>query len=305
MLGADAWTSRDVPSALGSTRSGRESTSRPSGEVSRILFECVTMTTAIAMAVPRIGLGFTVLNSTLRNPALTAKMASTIDVVSHGRLTLGLGAGFRQDEVEAFGYEFPALRTRLSILKEHLEVISRMVTLDEPPFSFDGAHVRVRNIVNNPRCVQVPRIRLLIGGHGPNVTFRLAARYCDEINLDVLPSDTADAIAVLHQRCEEIGRDPTTLAVSVGISPVMRWKEMQTYGQRMANRDELAFVDPAKLDTVSTRAEALKSWKELNVDRVMIGVPGLASSDEPLEELVADCRLAGLELGSPPEPLSA
>jgi alkanesulfonate monooxygenase SsuD/methylene tetrahydromethanopterin reductase-like flavin-dependent oxidoreductase (luciferase family) len=271
----------------------------------QILFECVTMTTAIAMAVPRIGLGFTVLNSTLRNPALTAKMASTIDVVSHGRLTLGLGAGFRQDEVEAFGYEFPALGTRLSILKEHLEVISRMVTLDEPPFSFDGAHVRVRNIVNNPRCVQVPRIRLLIGGHGPNVTFRLAARYCDEINLDVLPSDTADAIAVLHQRCEEIERDPTTLAVSVGISPVMRWKEMQTYGQRMANRDELAFVDPAKLDAVSTRAEALKSWKELNVDRVMIGVPGLASSDEPLEELVADCRLAGVELGSPPEPLSA
>jgi alkanesulfonate monooxygenase SsuD/methylene tetrahydromethanopterin reductase-like flavin-dependent oxidoreductase (luciferase family) len=264
----------------------------------QVLFECVTMTTAIAVAVPRIGIGFTVLNSTLRNPALTAKMAATIDVVSNGRLTLGLGAGFRQDEVEAFGYEFPSLGARLSILGENLEVISRMVTRDEPPFSFDGAHVRVRNVVNNPRSVQQPRIPLLIGGHGPNVTFRLAARYCDEINLDVLPSETPAAIALLHQRCEEVGRDPSTLAVSVGISPAMQWKDMQAYGQRMAGKGELAFVDPAKLEGIGTRGEALQTWEELGVDRVMIGVPGLAASDDPMEELVADCRRAGLELAS-------
>jgi alkanesulfonate monooxygenase SsuD/methylene tetrahydromethanopterin reductase-like flavin-dependent oxidoreductase (luciferase family) len=271
----------------------------------QVLFECVTMTTAIAASVPQIGLGFTVLNSTFRNPALTAKMASTIDVVSNGRLTLGLGAGFRQDEVEAFGYDFPSLGTRLSILREQLEVISRMVTRDEPPFSFDGAHVRVRNVVNNPRSVQQPRIRLLIGGHGPNVTFRLAARYCDEINLDVLPDETEDAMAALYKRCEEVDRDPGTLAVSVGISPVMQWKGMQTYGQRMAQRDELAFVDPAKLDALGTRGEALQTWKELGVERVMIGVPGLATSDEPLEELVADCRHAGIELGSLDGPCGA
>ncbi len=117
----------------------------------QVLFECVTMTSAIAQAVKGIGVGFTVLNSTLRNPALTAKMASTLDVVSRGRLTLGLGAGFREDELESFGFDFPPLATRLAMLREHLEVISRMVSHEEPPFSFEGDYVRVHEVVNNPR----------------------------------------------------------------------------------------------------------------------------------------------------------
>jgi alkanesulfonate monooxygenase SsuD/methylene tetrahydromethanopterin reductase-like flavin-dependent oxidoreductase (luciferase family) len=262
----------------------------------QVLFECVTMTTAIAQAVGRVGLGFTVLNSTLRNPALTAKMASTLDVVSGGRLTLGLGAGFRQDELEAFGFDFPPLATRLAILGEHLEVISRMLSHEQPAFTFEGSHARVREVVNNPRGVQRPRIPLLIGGHGPQVTFRLAARYCDEINLDVLPAETAGSIAVLRDRCEEVGRDPDTLAVSIGISPVMQFRGLGNYGQRMARDDELAFVDPAKLKELTTRAEALALWRELGLARVMVGAPGLAGSDEPLGELLEDCRLAGVEL---------
>ncbi len=98
----------------------------------------------------------------------------------------------------------------MAILSEHFEIISRMTRRDEPPFTFDGEHARVEDVVNAPRTGGGDHVRLAIGGHGRNVTFRLAARYCDEVNIDVPPDEMAEAIAVVRERCEEIGRDPAT-----------------------------------------------------------------------------------------------
>lgn len=262
----------------------------------QVLFECMTLTTALAVEVPRVELGFTVLNSTFRNPALTAKMASTLDVISRGRLTLGLGAGFRQDEADAFGYEFLSTKERLAVLGEHLEIISRMVTADEPPVDFAGRYATVRQAVNNPRSVQRPRIRILIGGHGPNITFRLAARYCDEINLDVLPDATASALTTLAQRCEEIGRDPATLAVSISVPPTLAWRGLDPGGQRMMRPDEIAFASAADAISLPSRVEAFAIWQGQGLSRIVAGVPGLAASDEPLYAFIEDCREAGLEM---------
>lgn len=262
----------------------------------QVLFDCVTLTTAIAQAVPKIGIGFLVLNSTFRNPALTAKTASTIDVVSRGRLTLGLGAGFRQDEYLAFGYNFPPMRERLEMLGDHLEIISRMVAQDEPPVTFEGRFAKVNNVVNNPRGVQHPRIRLMIGGHGPNITYRLAARYCDEINIDLMIEDLPQGLDALRQRCEEIGRDPATLALSAGIGPSMQWRGLKaTGGQRMMEAHEAAFVDPEKMQRLPSRVEALQQWRELGFLRVMAGAPGLANTNETLYELKEDCVEAGVD----------
>jgi alkanesulfonate monooxygenase SsuD/methylene tetrahydromethanopterin reductase-like flavin-dependent oxidoreductase (luciferase family) len=255
-----------------------------------------TLTAALGVEVSRVGLGFTVLNSTFRNPALTAKMASTLDVITRGRLTLGLGVGFREDECDAFGYEFPATRERLAMLGEHLEIITRMVTQDEPPVDFTGSYARVAGVVNNPRSVQRPRIPILIGGHGPNVTFRLAAKYCDEINLDVLPAGTAQALSVLAERCEEIGRDPGTLAVSISVPPSLAWRGLSGGGQRMMAADEISFATPDQVADLPSRAEALAGWREQGLSRVTAGVPGLATSDDPLHEFIADCHAAGLDL---------
>lgn len=262
------------------------------------LLECMTLTAALAPQVPRVGLGFTVLNTTFRNPALTAKMASTLDVVSNGRLTLGLGAGFRQDEYEAFGYPFLPTRERLRVLGEHLEIITRMVTQAEPPATFDGQYARVSEAVNNPRSVRQPRIPILIGGHGPNVTFRLAAKYCDEINLDVLPAETESAVELLRERCDEIGREPDTLAVSISVPPSLAWAGLRsTGGQRMMRPDEISFASAEQASKLPRRAEAFVHWRELGLSRVITGVPGLATTDEALYELVEDCAEAGLELG--------
>ena len=128
-------------SGLESVWTGEHVMSKWGGE--QVLLECMTLTAAVAPQVRQVGLGFTVLNSTFRNPALTAKMASTLDVISNGRLTLGLGAGFREDEYDAFGYDFAPTRQRLALLGEHLEIITRMVTQDEPAADFIGEHARV------------------------------------------------------------------------------------------------------------------------------------------------------------------
>lgn len=269
------------------------------------LLECFTLTTAVAAVVPRVEIGTTVLNTTFRNPALTAKMASTLDVVSGGRFVLGLGAGFRKDEYDAFGFEFHTTGHRLAALREHLEIITRMVTQSADPVTFTGTYATVAGVVNNPRSARCPRIPILIGGHGPNVTFRLAARYCDEINLDVLPSETPDAIATLHSRCHEIGRDTNTLAVSISLPPALMWAGLRvTGGQRMMRPDEVSFATPEEMAQVAatTRAEALRRWSELGLTRVTAGVPGLAETDESLYEFVEDCRAAGLELDAPSTP---
>ena len=173
-----------------------------------MMFDCVTLHTAVAAAVPRVDIGFGVINSTFRNPAMTAKMASTLDTISGGRLILGLGCGFKPSEASAFGAPFPDMKERLAILGEHFEIISRMTRRDEAPFTFEGQHARVENVVNAPRTGGGDHVRLAIGGHGKNVTMRLAAKYCDEINIDLPAESLAEAMTVLADRCDEIGRDP-------------------------------------------------------------------------------------------------
>ena len=143
------------------------------------IFDFFTLAAGIAAAVPRIAIGFCVVNSTFRNPALTAKMAGTLDAISHGRLILGLGAGFKESEAEAFGVPYPEIKERLAILAEHFEIISRLTTKDAEPLTFEGQYASVHDLTGAPYGAQEPRIPLLIGGHGKNVTFRLAAKYCD------------------------------------------------------------------------------------------------------------------------------
>lgn len=263
----------------------------------RILFDCVVLSAAVAQAVPRVGIGFTVLNSTFRNPTLTAKTASTLDVISGGRLTLGLGAGFRRVEAVAFGYEFPPMRERLEVLGEHLEIISRLTTAGAPALSFTGRHARAEAAINRPQTAGSSHIPLLIGGHGPEITFRLAARWCDEVNIDVLPDELAGSIGVLHERCAEIGRDPATLAVSTGLSASMPWSGLRITGrQRMMRPGEAAFIDAEKMLRLPSRAEALATCAAMGLNRVMVGAPGLADTDESLYELREDCVTAGVQL---------
>jgi F420-dependent oxidoreductase-like protein len=235
--------------------------------IDEITFESFSTLSALAASTSRLRLGHVVICTGYRNPALTAKMIGTLDVISGGRIDLGIGAGWKEDEWRAYGYGFPDTRTRLATLADHLEVITRMLAPGRATYA--GTYASVTDAINLPRGLQEPRVPIMVGGNGPNVTWRLAARYADELNLDWLtPDEVRVALPVIASRCEEIGRDPTTLRLSVNIS-------------------RLVLKDPGP-----ERVELLAAYRAVGVDRVMGLIQETAVSDEPLEALAADARAA-------------
>ncbi len=241
-----------------------------------LTFESFTSLSALAALTQRVRLGHIVICNGFRNPALTAKMAATLDAISGGRFELGIGAGWKRDEWLAYGYGFPPTRERLASLHDALEVISRML---EPGrhihATYEGEHHSVRDAVNLPKPIQPTGMQIMVGGNGPKVTWRLAARYADELNVDGLsPDEVREALPVIRARCEEIGRDPDSLALSVHA-----WwgtPEWRTAG-------------PARQDL-------LRAYADLGVSRVMGLLQHSADTDAALEELAADAVAAGVEL---------
>jgi F420-dependent oxidoreductase-like protein len=236
-----------------------------------ITFESFVTLTALATATERVRIGHVVICAGFRNPALTAKMISTLDVVSGGRMTLGIGAGWKEDEWRAYGYGFPGPRDRLDNLEDALEVITAMMGPGRA--TYKGVHARIQDAINVPKPVQKPRVPIMVGGNGPNRTWRLAARYADELNLDGLsPEEVRKALPVIAGRCEEIGRDPESLPVSVHI------------------------LSPDLVATGRSRVDLLAGYREVGVSRVSGLIAAAAASDEALASFADDCRSAGAEL---------
>jgi len=236
-----------------------------------ITFEAFVGLSALAAETARVRLGHLVLCAGYRNPALVAKMISTLDVISGGRAELGLGAGWKEDEYIAYGFGFPPLRTRMEMLEDALEIATRM--LGGGRATYEGPAARVRDAINVPRGLQQPRIPILVGGNGPNRTWRLAARFADELNLDWLtPEEVGAARPVIASRCEELGRDPATLRLSVNVG-----------------REETVREGDVRVDL-------LRRYADAGVDRVMTLLTASADDDAALERFAEDCVAAGCEL---------
>ena len=174
----------------------------PSQEVT---FECWMSTAALARDTSNIRIGQMVTCNSYRHPALLAKMASTVDVLSHGRLNFGIGAGWYEHEYRAYGYAYPDAPERLRQLREAVQVIRAMWTQEEA--TFEGKYYQVRGAINQPKGVQQPHIPLLIGGDGEKVTLKLVAQYADACNVGDDPATVKQKLAVLKQHCETVGRD--------------------------------------------------------------------------------------------------
>src|SRR5436190_2076317 len=170
-----------------------------------VTFECWTSTAALARDTKRVRIGQIVTCNSYCNPALLAKMASTVDVLSHGRLTFGIGAGWYAHEYKAYGYEYPDDATRLRHLREGIQIILKMWH-DEEAY-FEGNYYQVRGAINQPKGVQKPHIPLLIGGGGEKVTLRLVAQYANACNIGGDIPTIKHKLGVLKQHCEQLGRD--------------------------------------------------------------------------------------------------
>lgn len=175
--------------------------------------EAWTLMTAAAGATRQLRIGALVLCNSYRNPALLAKMAASLDVISGGRLILGLGAGWMHEEYEAYGYPFPSVRERIAQLDEALEIVRRMCRGERA--SFHGKYYTVRDAPNRPAPKQQPHPPILVGGGGERFLLRVVARHADIWNC---PNNHARELPrrleKLREHCRAVGRDPDQIEIS-------------------------------------------------------------------------------------------
>lgn len=165
---------------------------------------------ALSRETRTMRLGTLVTGVTYRNPAMLAKMATTLDVLSGGRAVLGLGAAWSEDEHIAYGYDFPPIGERMDRLDEALTIAKLMFTEERP--TFHGRHYRIDAALNVPRPIQQGGPRIMVGGGGEQRTLKIVARHADmahwfPLGLEGLRHKTE----VLERHCEVVGRDPATI----------------------------------------------------------------------------------------------
>ena len=235
-----------------------------------ITFESFAVLSALAMVTRRVRLGHMVICTAFRSPGLTAKLASTIDVISGGRFEVGIGAGWKKDEWLAYGYGFPPIKERLDLLEEHLEVITRM--LGPGRATYEGKLVHVRDAINEPRGIQ-EHIPVIVGGNGPRRTAGLAIRFADELNYVFLgPAEVAERMAEVRARCEAEGRDPASLRFSI----YTRDEDFVVRGQE--------------------RVDRIAAFAETGIDRLVAFPTKRQPTLEAQSRFAEDCRSAGVEL---------
>ena len=248
------------------------------------LLECWTALSALARDTRRLRLGTSVLCHSYRSPAVLAKMAATLDVISGGRLDLGLGAGWFEQEYRAYGIPFPRIGERIDQLGEGVEIIRRMWT--EPRPAFRGRHYAIDGAVCDPPPLQRPHPPIWIGGEGDRI-HRLAARVADGVNVRWWsPERIAARAGYLDAACREFGRDPRALARSVTALLVPD----REAGQAAATRERFAGI-PAEGHVAGTPEQCvarIRRYVEHGVRHFLFTIPDVGSS--------AGLELAGREV---------
>ena len=236
----------------------------PYGEdVSGPMHECWATLAGLAAAVPRVRLGALVSGNTYRHPAVLAKAATTVDHISGGRTVLGLGAGWQENEHRAYGIDFFDTRTRLRRLEEACEIVKRLTT--EERVTFTGDHYQLTEAPLEPKPVQSP-LPLLVGGGGEKVTMRIAARWADEWNVWGTPDVLAHKTAVLDRHCEDLGRDPASIARSA--QAMLFMSDDQSWLAR--KREQTAGERAAMLGTPAELVDVVGAYRDAGVDELIV-----------------------------------
>jgi len=238
-----------------------------------------TLLAAIAARTSRIRLGVLVSSNTFRHPALLLKQAVTVDHVSGGRLILGIGTGWHEDEHDRYGIDLPAAGERVDRFEEAVQLITLLMTQERT--TFEGRHYQLHDARLRPRPVQRPRIPILIAAHRPRM-LRIAARYADQWDTfaamagaatDGLESEIADRISALDDACREIGRDPaeirrSTWATSAALRSVDAYVDFVRRHRRLGFTD-FATVRPEPSDADVLRRVATEIIPELRAGRLL------------------------------------
>lgn len=242
------------------------------------MLEAYTTLGALAMMTDRVRLGTLVTGVTYRNPALLAKIVTTLDVASKGRAILGIGAAWFEEEHIGLGFDFPPLKVRFEMLEEALEITRAMFRGERP--TVDGTHYRTQDAINSPKPVQDGGPPIMVGGSGEKKTLPLGARLGDAINLSAGQSELPRKIEVIEASLADSGRDRDELNVSWLCTLVLGDDDADAEAKL---RDMVAErgMDPAMLDDDSVRPMLL--------DRIIVG------DAESAGARLAEARATGLD----------
>ncbi|WP_433669929.1 LLM class F420-dependent oxidoreductase [Nocardia sp. CA-136227] len=244
------------------------------------MLEAYTALSGLAASTERIQLSALVTGNTYRNPALTAKTVTTLDVVSRGRAVLGIGAGWFELEHQAYGFDFGTFTERFEKLEEALEIITPMLRGEHS--TFDGKWYRTKNAMNEPRVRD--DLPILLGGGGEKKTFGLAARFADHLNIICNASELPRKLDALHARLDEAGRDPKTLETSFLAFVIV---DEDGDRARKTQAEMLARIGITDLGALPT--EALRNSP---ADRQFVGTPDEVA--EQIQSRVLDHGIDGI-----------
>lgn len=237
------------------------------GEPDQPVIEGWTALAALAAVTTRIRLATLCTAVSYRNPAHLAKLAASVDIISRGRLTLGIGAGFFEDEYRQYGWEFPPRpATRIRQMEEAVQLIMRMWT--EKRTTFHGRYFHVDAAILEPKPIQKPRPPVLIAGGGEQLTLRAVARLADACN--IVDGDVAEVrhkLEVLRRHCDDIGRDYDTIE-KTRIEP---WLVARDYASVTATQERLAILGPLRgfLGTVSQAVDLIGQYRDIGIDMLI------------------------------------
>ncbi|GAB2526672.1 LLM class F420-dependent oxidoreductase [Nocardia heshunensis] len=244
------------------------------------MLEAYSALSGLAASTERIQLSALVTGNTYRNPALTAKTVTTLDVVSRGRAVLGIGAGWFELEHKAYGYDFGTFTERFEKLEEALEIITPMLRGQHS--TFEGKWYRTQDAMNEPRVRD--DLPILLGGGGEKKTFGLAARFADHLNIICNASELPRKLEALNARLDEVGRDPKTLETSFLAFVIV---DEDGDRARKTQADMLARIGITDLSSLP--AAALRNTP---ADRQFVGTPDEVA--EQIQSRVLDHGIDGI-----------
>lgn len=236
---------------------------------------------AMAATTENIRIGQLVTSVPFRNPALLAKMCATLDVASHGRTIVGLGAGWHEPEFNAYGWPFPSVSDRMEMLEEAVQIIDLMLT--EHAASFQGKHYSIDAASNLPRPVQQPRPPIMIGGSGRRVTLRLVAQYADMCNLFGPPNDVTQGFDALRKHCADVGR-PFDAITRTNFAVILIGRDEAEVERKKEQFPEDANARSAIVGTPEEVAAGLQAYADVGSQYVTFHMPD-AVDLEPLQLL--------------------
>jgi F420-dependent oxidoreductase-like protein len=239
--------------------------------------EAGTLIGAVAAAVPRVRLGTLVYGNTYRHPAVVANMAVTADHVSGGRFTLGLGAGWQENEHRQYGITLPPVGERIDRFSEAVEIIRSLLT--QRTTSFDGKHYQLTDALCEPKPVQQP-LPILIGAAGEQRMLGVVARLADQWNCWGLPDLVAHKAAVLEEHCIRIGRDPAEIQHSA--------QALVFVTEDLAAADRLVTLvgdRPVLAGPPARLAELAAGYVEVGLDELIVPDATLGQGAEKLERM--------------------